>query len=477
MCSFLFLKTARRPDDHILREANRIASDRGPDATDVVFLEDASGNSLTFLHNLLDISGGTHHQPVVSGETGNRLLLLFNGEIYNFSELSNVSADTLCILPGYEQNQEVLGSKMDGEFAALLYDERQQSVTLFVDPFMTKPVYFGWSESGSDFGIATCASSLTGCRLNRVEMARPNSVYRFRLLSQRAVMEERNDIHGFDLTQHKTNYEDWISAFLTAVEKRARHGAHQPIVFLSSGYDSGAICLALNLLGIAYDTMTIEAGEDRKIIADRINQNRKASCRQAFRFAGLNDTQRFRIADDIQTRVEPFQYQHEDLPGHVSTLQTDGGALGAWFLAEQARNVNRLINLSGSGADEILSDYGIAGRKIYHHSEFGGLFPEDLEAFFPWRKFYDDTQRSYLFKDEYILGRHGIEGRYPFLDKRVVQEFLWLTPQLKNAAYKAPLDYFLRKHDYPFEVETKRGFCPADRRTLVQKILQTFSLR
>ena len=50
-------------------------------------------------------------------------------------------------------------------------------------------------------------------------------------------------------------------------------------------------------------------------------------------------------------------------------------------------------------SDEIYSDYGFAGQKYYSHSEFGGLFPTDLTGFFPWKKFYGDTQRSYLFKE------------------------------------------------------------------------------
>jgi len=31
---------------------------------------------------------------------------------------------------------------------------------------------------------------------------------------------------------------------------------------------------------------------------------------------------------------------------------------------------------------------------------------------------------SYLAKEEYVGGAYGIESRYPFLDKKVVQEFL-----------------------------------------------------
>jgi hypothetical protein len=40
----------------------------------------------------------------------------------------------------------------------------------------------------------------------------------------------------------------------------------------------------------------------------------------------------------------------------------------------------------------------------------------------------------------------------------VVQEFLSLSPSLKNGKYKAPLDYFMSKYKYPFESGVKRGF-------------------
>ena len=65
-----------------------------------------------------------------------------------------------------------------------------------------------------------------------------------------------------------------------------------------------------------------------------------------------------------------------------------------------------------------------------------------------------------MFKDEFVIGRHGIEGRYPFLDKQLVQEFLSLSAVLKNRTYKAPLEHFLMTNGYPFEPMMKRGFSP-----------------
>ena len=45
-----------------------------------------------------------------------------------------------------------------------------------------------------------------------------------------------------------------------------------------------------------------------------------------------------------------------------------------------------------------------------------------------------------------------------YLDKYVVQEFLWLDSKLKNSKYKSVLDNYLTTSDYPFESNIKRGF-------------------
>ncbi|GAG52116.1 unnamed protein product, partial [marine sediment metagenome] len=167
------------------------------------------------------------------------------------------------------------------------------------------------------------------------------------------------------------------------------------------------------------------------------------------------------MENDIVENVEPFVYQHEDTPGSRMTIVTDPAAKGLNCIGEIAARENMNVCLSGAGADEVLSDYGRAGEKIYAHSEFGGVFPEDLSTIFPWRKFFGDTQRSYLFKEEFILGRHAIEGRYPFLDKAVVQAFLSLTTEAKNYDYKAPIAYMLEQSRYPYERHVKRGFDPS----------------
>jgi asparagine synthetase B (glutamine-hydrolysing) len=232
------------------------------------------------------------------------------------------------------------------------------------------------------------------------------------------------------------------------------------LVCLSSGYDSGAITQALNLLELPYHTFSIRAGENEAILAARVTKNQKF-CLSHTELVGLSKATSRKISRVIEKEVEPFVYTHNDSKLSRLPLSEDQGALGAFAIGERARRAGIKVSISGCGADEIVSDYGDLGRKLYPHSEFGGLFPADLShGFFPWKKFYGDTQRSYLFKDEIIFGHHGIEGRYPFLDRDVVQAFLDLDPELKNLEYKAPIANFLREHDYPFEPEKKRGFSP-----------------
>jgi asparagine synthetase B (glutamine-hydrolysing) len=485
MCSFIFFRSPTLIPEERLRDANRFAQPRGPDRTTVTQVRERDSHHVVMLHNLLDISGTAAQQPIELKTSETTLHALFNGEIYNFCDFGAFSSDTQCILPAWLQYGMECGTKLDGEYAIVIYDEARQQLAVLTDTFMTKPVYYGLDPHAGTCGVATCASSLQVLGLTDVTMCRPNSLLVINFSGVTPNVQLTEEVFEFQLAQTSTNFDAWSAAFLNAVERRARHGRHRPVVFLSSGYDSGAICLAMNLLGIGYDTFSIAAGENVDLLEQRIARNKQSSAGQAFMHPGLSSTDVSEIRADIKCSVEPFTYLHEDQPGCVSDLQHDGGALGAFYLANWARKEGRCVNLSGAGADEILSDYGWNGSKFYNHSQFGGHFPEDLNGFFPWKKFYDDTQRSYLFKDEFILGRWGVEGRYPFLDRGVVQAFLSLMPKLKNQQYKAPLEHFLQRHGYPFEKKRKRGFAPAlpeqiskrDRTGYLERLLRWFIQR
>jgi asparagine synthetase B (glutamine-hydrolysing) len=111
--------------------------------------------------------------------------------------------------------------------------------------------------------------------------------------------------------------------------------------------------------------------------------------------------------------------------------------LGLSKICRKARKEGHKVYLSGQGADEIIADYAL----FPYQSTFKGKFPEKLHL---WENFYNGAQYSYLGKEECVAGSHGVETRYPFLDKEVVQEFLYLLPELKNRHYKAPIHEYLK---------------------------------
>eukprot|EP00435_Cladocopium_sp_Y103_P065286 s818_g27.t1 len=216
----------------------------------------------------------------------------------------------------------------------------------------------------------------------------------------------------------------------------------------------------------------------------------------------------------LAEQCEPFHYRASR--GQEFLVSEDPASSGLSYIMQEANSMESnmagprgtvrrrgiLVYLSGTGADEIISDYGHAGKKIFPHSNFGGAvdldisdasraphnkvhaedsgslglfqakqeihgglnhlrkdfkfwdlgghFPEDLGDLFPWEAFFLGTQRDYLMKEELVAGVHGVEARYPFLDRMVVQEFLWLSPSVKNAKYKAPVHDWLERFEYPF---------------------------
>ena len=73
------------------------------------------------------------------------------------------------------------------------------------------------------------------------------------------------------MTIHNRPDEERIVDF--DIEVRASHGQSRVFVPLSSGYDSGAICCALNQENVKYTTVTIGNTEDRRVLDDRIKIN------------------------------------------------------------------------------------------------------------------------------------------------------------------------------------------------------------
>lgn len=122
---------------------------RGPD-----YLGIQKQADLTFGHlrlSILDLNVRAH-QPMAYED----LIIVFNGEIYNFHELRNelenlgytfsTTGDTEVLLKGYKEWGATLVSKLNGMFAFAIYNSTSRKIFCSRDRLGVKPFYYSWRE-------------------------------------------------------------------------------------------------------------------------------------------------------------------------------------------------------------------------------------------------------------------------------------------------------------------------------------------
>jgi len=129
---------------------------RGPD-DEGIFIKNGTGLGMRRL-SIIDLAGG--HQPVFSED--HTCWVVFNGEIYNFSELRRelenqghrfrTRTDTEVIVHLYEELGRDCVHKLRGMFAFALFDERHRRLLLARDRLGKKPLHYAMSRGRLVFG-------------------------------------------------------------------------------------------------------------------------------------------------------------------------------------------------------------------------------------------------------------------------------------------------------------------------------------
>ena len=127
---------------------------RGPDDSGVFY-----NNEILLIHTRLSVIDITKNaqQPMIDKKTG--VVLVFNGEIYNFKELQknnkfnpNNNSDTRVILEMYLKYGLDAFQFLNGMFAIVIWDPRNQSLYLIRDRFGIKPLYYYEFDNKFIFG-------------------------------------------------------------------------------------------------------------------------------------------------------------------------------------------------------------------------------------------------------------------------------------------------------------------------------------
>ncbi|MCZ6872142.1 MAG: asparagine synthase (glutamine-hydrolyzing) [bacterium] len=152
----------------ILPRMNQALTHRGPDEAGHYYHR-ACGIAMRRL-SIIDVAGG--HQPIFNEDK--QLVIVFNGEIYNFQTLQKMlrdrghlfqtQTDTEVIVHLYEDEAESTPEFLKGMFAFCIYDHRDDSLFIARDRFGEKPLYYHCNPQNA-FVFSSEIKSLVECSL------------------------------------------------------------------------------------------------------------------------------------------------------------------------------------------------------------------------------------------------------------------------------------------------------------------------
>ena len=387
-------------DARLLSEMSRAIAHRGPDAAGATVLRGGHGTSVGLAHrrlSILDLSVEAN-QPMTSrcalcnAENNGSLVLIYNGEIYNFRELREVlrkkghsirtESDSEVLLHLYAEDGFDMLPKLNGIFAFAIYDGRsngrpggveQGDLMLARDQVGVKPLYYSSVPEGVLF--ASELKALTCCR------AVPRTIDVMALHQQLAylwVPAPRTMLRGvrklrpghgmvirdgrickdwcyYDIPYGRDPLKDSESQIVLDLRTKLETAVQRQLVsdvpigaFLSGGLDSSSVVAMMKRarpqeLPVCY---TIGFAADRR--SDLSNADLKYARR---------------VADHIGLDLRVIEIDASAIK-HLSRMlyaldepQADPAPINALLIAERAREDGIKVLLSGAGGDDIFSGY------------------------------------------------------------------------------------------------------------------------
>ncbi|MGP9801165.1 XrtA/PEP-CTERM system amidotransferase [Rheinheimera sp. NSM] len=408
IAGILHLQDNNQVDSNILTRMNTIQSHRGPDA-DGFHYEPGLGLAHRRL-SIIDIAGS--HQPLFN-ETGD-VAVVFNGEIYNFAELTaeltakghifSTHGDTETIVHAWEEWGVDCVKHFRGMFAFAIWDRPKQQLFLARDRLGIKPLFYAVLPGnqllfGSELKVITAHPAFSkALYYPAIEqyftfgyIAEPNTIYAnaFKLNPGHYLLLDKQQ--PTTLRQQQYWDVDFSAPALAEPEVREqllprlkeavdiRLIAEVPLgAFLSGGVDSSAVVALMAQLQQDNAVNTCSIGFDDKRFDESDYANRVAEQYHTNHRTGLVDRDDFSLVDKLADLYdEPY---------------ADSSAIPTYRVCQLARQ-HVTVALSGDGGDELF-----AGYRRYRFQ----LHEEKMRAMLP------ATVRQHLF---------GPLGRiYPKLD-------------------------------------------------------------
>jgi asparagine synthase (glutamine-hydrolysing) len=376
MCGICGMVGPAAADRGVLTRMTRVLEHRGPDDAGfhVASYEDGVSIGLGFRRlSIIDLDTG--NQPIAN-EDGS-VLVVFNGEIYNFRELRAelearghrfaTNADTEVLVHLYEDLGTRCVERLNGMFAFAIWDQTERRLILGRDRFGKKPLYYAEVDGGLLFGSElksllehpSCPRELDheslAAYLAVEYVPTPRAIFEgMRKLPAahvlvwedgRVRLERYWDLSfpRVDGTQSEDDYSDELRSRLREAVRR-RLVSDVPLgAFLSGGIDSSSVVAFMSeaLPAGAVKTFSIGFGER--------SFDESEHARRVAQYFGTDHHEDVFTASAM-AELLPIVADHLDEPF------ADASVLPTYLLSRFTRE-HVTVALGGDGSDELLAGY------------------------------------------------------------------------------------------------------------------------
>tara|TARA_B110001469_G_C9647029_1_gene327580 strand:- start:3534 stop:5075 length:1542 start_codon:yes stop_codon:yes gene_type:complete len=414
MCGiFVYVENDRKKIDLVeLSNYGNLCKHRGPDKQMDLSINTKT-HDLFFMFHRLAINGlsSIGDQPF----NKNNIVLVCNGEIYNYRELVFKYDLDKELLNGHSDCEVIIDlylkigideciKNLDGVFSFVLYDKSKNLLIVGHDPIGVRSLY--WYKNEFGYGIASELKCLTNLS-NYIEMFPPGSHCTIDLNTNNLNLEKYYNIEY--PIEHLNENEIMVNIknkLNDSVKKRLMCQRGGIACLLSGGLDSSIItALTVKNIGIIE---TYSIGFENSL--DVINSEKVA------KYLNTNHKSVIVTEKEMLNAIEETIKQIESYD--VTTIRA---SVPMFLLSKYiSKNSNSKVILSGEGADETSGSY------LYFHNAPN---PEEFKKE-TFRLIQDNRFFDILRADKTTSGA-GLELRVPFYDKSFVNYYMSVDPKLK----------------------------------------------
>ena len=436
MCGIFSLLNTKGFSAEFINTQFEKGKNRGPEYSK---LESFNNFNLGFHRLAINGLNEKSNQPI----SINNIILICNGEIYNYKYLYNlmdIKPETgsdceviiyLYLRYGIEQTLQML----DGVFAFVLYDSNNSNIYVARDPFGVRPLY--QLSNFSLIGFASelkCLNDFTYNEQNKIVQFTPGTYSIFSNNNDNWTNTKQNISYFIPTFSSPSDKFDWPCYFeniivnLTkSVEKRCLATERPIACLLSGGLDSSLITALVNeFYKSKYSNKQLETysiglsgSEDLKYA--RIVAN----------YLGTHHT------EIIVTEKEMF----DAIPEVIYAIEsydttTVRASIGNYLLGKYiSKNSDAKVIFNGDGSDELSGGY------LYMRN-----CPDSIEFDKETRRLLKDIHLFDVLRSDKSISSHGLEPRTPFLDRNFVNCYLSIPPYARNYSnYGHCEKYLIRK--------------------------------